>query len=132
MKLLLTTVLVSLSVHGQDSQGVAAPWDEAKSVAELAQRVSRLQPIVEQLNPSAWVEKGAPETYVAQWEGAKKELGYMADAAAALEKQPEKLTAALDTYFRMQAVEWRINALLDGVRKYQEASVGDRLASTLG
>src|SRR5262249_18356248 len=48
-----------------------------------------------------------------------------------LGKQPEKLTVALDTYFRMQSLEMRLNSLVDGVRNYQNPAVGDLLIGVL-
>jgi hypothetical protein len=132
MKLLLPLFLISFSLAGQTPQGVAAPWDIAQSVSALSAQAARLQPILRQLTPRDWVAKGASETYVAQWESAQQELGYLADSASALQKQPEKLSAALDTYFRLQSVEWRLQSLMEGVRKYQAPEVGDLLASVMG
>ena len=52
-------------------------------------------------------------------------------AADVFARQPERLTAALDTLFRMQALEWRLGSLVDGVRKYQDPAAGDLLLAVL-
>ena len=52
--------------------------------------------------------------------------------AGALEKQPERLSVALDTYFRTQTLETRLSSLVDGVRNYQNPAVGDLLVGVLG
>ena len=48
-----------------------------------------------------------------------------------MRKQPEKLTLALETLFRLQAVESQVSSLVDGVRRYQNGAVGDLLVSVM-
>ncbi len=116
----------------QDTAGVAAPWDITQTVAALVTESGRIRPILDQITPREWVGKGAPEAYVAQWQSAQQELADMTRIAQNLEKQPERLTVALDTYFRLQSLETRLNSLVDGVRRYQNPAVGDLLLSVLG
>ena len=125
MKLLLPVLLIVIPGYAQT--GVATPWDTAPMVAALSKQAARLKPILDQLTPKEWVAKGAPDAYIAQWKGAEDELGFLADSALALEKQPERLTLALDTYFRLQSLEIRLNSLVEGVRNYQNPAVGDLL-----
>jgi len=136
---LLFVPLVSVSLWGQTpgqeagpAPSVPAAWDVSKSVSELAAQVAQLKPLLAGLTPQDWVQKGAPEAYVAQWQGAQQELGYLDQTARALEKQPEQLTAALDVYFRLQAVEWRLESLSEGARRYQNPAAGDQLAEAVG
>jgi len=130
--LLLFSPLVSIVLWGQAAPSVPAPWDVSKSVGELAAQVAQLKPVLAQLNPQEWVDQGASMAYVAQWKGAQQELDYLDQTARTLEKQPEKLTAALDVYFRLQAVEWRLESLSEGARKYQNPAAGDQLAAAVG
>jgi hypothetical protein len=128
MKYLLPLVLISLTVRGQ---GVSAPWDISQTVTALAAQAERLKPVLEQLTPQQWQSKGAPATYVTQWHAAQDEVGYVLRAADALGKQPDKLSLAFETYFRMQAVEAQINSLVEGVRRYQNPAVGDLMISVM-
>lgn len=128
MKFLLPLLLLPGAML---AQGVSADWDVTKSVAALSAQAARLKPILDQLTPQQWVAKGAPQTYVQQWKGAEDELGYLVNSAKALEKQPERLTLALDTYFRLQSLELQLNSLADGVRNYQNPAVGDLLLGVL-
>lgn len=128
MKFLLALVFLPAALS---AQSVSADWDVSKSVAALSAQAARLKPILDQLTPQQWVAKGAPQTYVQQWKGAEDELGYLVNSAKALEKQPERLTLALDTYFRLQSLEMRLNSLADGVRTYQNPAVGDLLLGVL-
>jgi len=127
MKLLLPLLLFSLLAPAQTVPGVSAEWDISQTVAALTAQAVRLKPILDQLTPQEWVSKGAPAAYVTQWQGAQDDLGYLVDSARALDKQPERLTLALDTYFRLQSLEVRLASLVGGVRNYQNPAVGDLL-----
>ncbi len=113
------------------AQGVSAPWDISQTLGSLAEGAQRLTPILEQLTPEKWEAKGAPATYTEQWRNARSEVGYLLGAAQSLRKQPEKLTLALETLFRLQAVESQVSSLVDGVRRYQNPAVGDLLVSVV-
>ena len=128
MKYLLPLVFLPLTLR---AQGVSAPWDISQTVGALAAQAERLKPVLEQLTPEQWQSKGAPATYVAQWHAAQDEVGYVLLAADALGKQPDKLSLAFETYFRMQAVEAQINSLVEGVRRYQNPAVGDLMISVM-
>ena len=125
---LLLPLAFTLPVH---AQGVSAPWDISQTLVALAEQTQRLTPILDQLTPQQWEKKGAPAAYTAQWRNARNEVGYLLGAAQSLRKQPEKLTLALETLFRLQAVESQVNSLVDGVRRYQNPAVGDLLVSVV-
>jgi hypothetical protein len=126
MKLLLVCAVFSISAMGQD-----AAWDNSPHAAELAAQAARLKPLLDQLTPEQWVAKGAPQAYVTQLQGAQQELVGLTAAAAQLDRQPQKLSVALDTYFRLQSLEWRFESLIEAVRKYQNPAVGDLMLSVL-
>jgi hypothetical protein len=132
MKYLLPFLIVPLTVAlPARAQGVSAPWDISQTLTSLAEQSQRLLPILEQLTPEKWEAKGAPSAYTAQWRNARSEVGYLLGAAEAMKKQPEKLTLALETLFRLQAVEAQLNSLTEGVRRYQNPAVGDLLVSVV-
>jgi hypothetical protein len=137
MKYFLLISSMALLAAGQSpgqavgQQGVQAGWDISQTLDSLATTAKRLKPLLDQLTPQEWVQKGAPDTYVAQWKNAESELIYLGDSAKALEQQPERLVAALDTYFRMVSLESRLNSLVEGVRNYQNPAVGDLLFGVL-
>jgi hypothetical protein len=132
MKLLLPCFLFTLLAPAQTPSGVSAEWDISQTVTALSAQARRIKPILDQITPQDWVAKGAPQAYVTQWQGAQDDLGYLVDSAVALEKQPERLTLALDTYFRLQSLELRLTSLVGGVRNYQNPAVGDLLVGVLG
>jgi len=133
MKHVLPFFSVALLVPGWAcAQGVSAPWDIAQTLGALTEQAQRLTPLLNQLTPEQWVERGAPATYTAQWHNAQNEVGYLMGAAQAMQKQPEKLTLALETLFRLQALESQVSSLVEGVRRYQNPAVGDLLISVMG
>jgi hypothetical protein len=134
MKYIVPLLFAALIAPAQTAtpQGVTAEWDISQMLDALASQAKRLKPILDQLNPQEWVAKGAPDAYVSQWRYAQTELVYLTDSAKALGKQPERLTLALDTLFRMQSLEMRLTSLVDGVRNYQNPAVGDLLVGVLG
>ncbi len=130
MKYFIALASLAFAASAQNS-GVQAEWDISKTIDSLSTTAKRLKPMLDQLMPEEWVKRGAPDAYVAQWKGAQAELGYLVDSAKSLQAQPERLTLALDTYFRMQALEMRLTSLVEGVRNYQNPAVGDLLFGVL-
>jgi hypothetical protein len=117
------------SAFGQTSDstatepGVASEWDARKLIDALSAQAQHLKPIVDQVQPAAWVSKGASETYIAQWNAAQAQLKYLIASSDAFSRQPERLPLGLDAYFRMQAVESTLASLTEGVRKYQNPAL---------
>ncbi len=66
---------------------------------------------------------------MAQLQSSKEQARALADGAKALARNPEKLSAGLELYFRVQALDQMIGSLLEGIRRYQDAATADRLAS---
>ena len=132
MKLVIVCFLFCAALtRGQAPPSVASAWDNTTRIGDLSARAARLKPLLEQLTPREWIAHGAPEAYLAQWQDARNELEYLTAAANVFAKQPERLTAALDTLFRMQALEWRLESLAEGVRKYQNPALGDLLLGVM-
>jgi hypothetical protein len=129
--LFLLPLLLPLTARSQNTTGVSNEWDISPTIDALSAQAKRLKPILDQLTPQQWVEKGAPDTYIQQWKRSQDELGYLVDSAKALALAPERLTLALDAYFRVQALEMRLNSLVDGVRNYQNPAIGDLLMGVL-
>jgi hypothetical protein len=113
------------------AQSVQAPWDIAKLSQNLATQAGRLDPLLAQLTPQAWQAKGAPAVYVTQVRNARDEIKYLIGSANNLTRQPEKLSVAFETYFRMQSVESQVASLVEGVRRYQNPAVGELILSVM-
>jgi hypothetical protein len=116
---------------GVATGGVASEWDVRKLLDSLDLQAQHVKPIIDQVKPETWVAKGAPKAYVTQWTTAQAELKYLLGSSEALAKQPERLTLALETYFRMQALESTLSSVTEGIRKYQNPALADLMQSVV-
>lgn len=106
-------------------QGVPEEWDVRTMLQNLKTQAQHLKPVLDQIQPETWISKGAPGEYVTQWKTAETELGYVLQLTDSLTKQPDRLTLALDTYFRLQSMDLMLGSLLEGIRKYQNPAVAE-------
>lgn len=111
--------------------GVASEWDARKLIDALSTQAQHLKPVIDQVQPSGWVAKGASETYVAQWANTQAQLKYLIASSEAFSRQPERLPLGLDMYFRMESVNATLGSLTEGVRKYQNAALASIMDSVL-
>jgi hypothetical protein len=112
-------------------QGVASEWDARKLIDALSTQAQHLKPLIDQVQPSGWLSKGASETYVAQWNTTQAQLKYLIASSEAFSRQPERLQLGLETYFRMEAVESTLASLTEGVRKYQNPALASIMQSVI-
>ena len=124
MKALLSLLMASAPLCAQAS-GVVAEWDIRKNIQDVIADANRLRPILDQIKPQEWVSKGAPQAYVGQWNSTRTQVEGLVVSAGLLAKDPEKISAALDTFFRLQTLELMLNSLAEGVRKYQNPALAD-------
>jgi hypothetical protein len=120
-----TLLVVFLAAQG----GLLPEWEVRKQLTALAENVARFQPLLEKIDPGTW--EGAPDGYAGQVSRARAEIGHLITSTRSLERQPERLTLALDAYFRMVAVDQMLRSLEAGVRKYQNPAVADLLQALL-
>jgi hypothetical protein len=108
--------------------GLENPWDVRKIVADLQNDTSRLQPLLRQIKPQEWYDKkGAPSTYVVQWQSAQQQLNDVLSATKLFAQKTESLSLALDTYFRLEALEVAERALAEGVGRYDTPATAREL-----
>jgi hypothetical protein len=111
--------------------GVPTDWDVQTLVKAIAGQSARILPMVDQIRPKEWVSSGAVDTYFQQWNSAHSQAETLKLSADNLVLQPERLSAALDTYFRLQNLEVVLTSLIDGVRKYQNPALADLVRGVL-
>ena len=107
--------------------GVETEWDLRKLLDALVAGAARLKPLMDQVNPQNWADKQGAANYLPQWKSAQNEIQYLTHSTQELAKEPERLTLALETYFRLQAIQNAIGSLNEGVRTYQNPAVADLL-----
>lgn len=122
-------LLVFCLAAGAQQQGIAPEWEARRDIPALPEKVKKLLPILQQLQPEQWVAKGASDAYVQQWKSVQTEVGYLQTTVDNLAKQPDRLTLALEAYFRLQAIDTRLANLVEAIRKYQNPALADLLQS---
>jgi hypothetical protein len=109
--------------------GLEPAWDIAPVLREMGNHAARLLPILATVDVKMWMEKGASETYAAQLKSSQDQAKALADGARALARSPEKLSASLELFFRIEGLENTLASLEDGLRKYQGQRAAQQLAS---
>jgi len=107
--------------------GVPTEWEVQKVAQTIAAHAGRLQPLITQIHPREWTAKGAPEAYSQQWESVRTQAQSLKLSTDVLVHEPARLTATVDTYFRLQDLEGSLTSLIGGVRKYQNPALADLL-----
>ena len=112
--------------------GVENAWDVRTILANLSKDSDELKPLLEGLKPQQWYEaKGAPTTYILQWQTAERQLNDVTTVTKALALKTDSLSLALDDYFRFEALDVTIRSLEEGVRKYDDRPVADRFTQLI-
>jgi hypothetical protein len=108
--------------------GLEPAWDIAVVLQEIGANAGRLVPELSKVDAKGWLAKGASETYLEQLESSRQQARALADGAKALARNPEKLSASLELFFRMESLDTMLGSLQEGIRKYQGAQTAQELA----
>ena len=126
-------ISVTAMLHAQapaaPQSGLVPDWDIRAVLEEMSAHATRVEPLLGQINAKAWAAKGASETYAAQLQSSKDQAQAIAAAAKALEQNPEKLSSCLELYFRIAGLEDMLASLGDGIRRYQDPALAQKLAA---
>jgi hypothetical protein len=122
VRLTLLLCAAAALVYAQSSPpaaGLQPTWDIAVILEAIGGNAGRLLPALDKVDPNAWVAKGASATYAAQWQSSREQARAIADGAKVLAKNPERLSAGLELFFRMEGLEHMLGSVEEGARKYQ-------------
>ena len=111
-------------LRAQDA-GLPPEWEVRKNLGSLVEQTNRLGPLLSAVKPETWVEKGAPEAYQTQWKSVLSQSDYLVGSAGELAADPERLTVALETLFRMQSLDSLLVSLQEGIAKYQNPALAE-------
>lgn len=127
----LLAATFSAHLCAQD-KGIETDWDIRPVLKEIAANAQRMLPILDQIDSREMQKNGVPDTYITQLEESKVQSKALATEANALSNSPEKLSADLATFFRMQSLEKTVLSVSEGIRRYWNPAVADLLASQMG
>jgi len=128
--MLLLAGSCAMCASAQD-KGVEPEWDIRPVLKEIAAHAQRMIPILDQIDANIMVQKGAPDTYITQLNNSKVQNKAVATEALALANSPEKLSADLTTFFRMQSLEKTLVSIEEGIRRYWNPAIADLLSSQM-
>lgn len=108
-------------------QGVAPGWDLKPQVEKIAADVERLRPLLGRLDPGKWTAQGAPQGYERQWRDCLDGINHVQNASARLVSRPDRLSVAVETLVRLEALIEHALSLSQAVRRYQNAAIAELL-----
>lgn len=118
--------------QAQAEAGLETPWDVRTILTKLTDDSKQLQPLLAQINPQQWYQqKGAPSTYIVQWQTAQGQLNDVLSITRQLAQKTDSLSLALDTYFRMEALEVSVRSVAEGAQRYANRPTADRLNAVI-
>jgi len=131
--LLAITLLCGQASWGQQATpsvpvaGLETPWSVQKIITGLQKDTAQLQPLLQGISPQQWSnQKGAPTTYMLQWQTAQQQLNDVMATTKLFAQKTESLSAALDVYFRLEALEMTERALGEGIQRYDTRATADQ------
>ena len=98
-------------------------------LGEISANAGRVLPELEKLNVNAWVSAGASDTYLAQWQSSRDQMRALQEGARTLAKNPERLSASLELFFRIEALDQMLGSIEDGARRYQSPQAAQAIQS---
>lgn len=122
-------ILPASSLWAAQGRGLPPEWEVRKNISALATGVARIRPLLDQLKPQEWQTRGASEAYLTQWNTVRTEMDYLGRSLEILSAEPDRLTAVLDAFFRLERLTALLDSLGDGARRYQNPALADLLAS---
>jgi len=127
---ILLAAIACLGIRAQE-KGVEPEWDIRPVLKEIAAHAQRMIPVFDQVDIKGMAQNGVPDTYITQLNESKVQAKALATEALALANAPDKLSADLSTFFRMQALEKTVGSVEEGIRKYWNPAVADLLSSQM-
>ena len=107
--------------------GLENAWDVRPILTKLGKDTDELKPLLDGLDPQQWhTQRGAPTTYILQWQTAERQLNDVSTTTRALNLKTDSLSLALDDYFRLEALDVTMRSLEEGAQKYADRSTADR------
>lgn len=95
----------------------------------IANHAARIEPMLQQLKPNDWVAKGAPDTYVTQFNSAIEQIHAIQSDMSALAQHPEQMTECMKALFRVQSSHRTLVSLMEGLRRWQNPALAELIES---
>jgi hypothetical protein len=130
--LVMATLIFSCGAFCQQQTGnpPSMPDEEVAALfSRISARAARIEPMLQQLHPNDWIAKGAPDTYLTQWNSIREQFTAIKSDMDDLAQHPDRLPDSMKALFRVQATQLAFNSLMGGVRRYQNPALADLIES---
>lgn len=117
---------------GAQPAGVKPDWEIRELAAKLEKNAAVIEGLLAQLKPEDWVSGGAPAAYVDQVKQTRQFNSDLILQVQQLQREPAKLSVALETFLRLDHLQSLLESVTAGVRSYQNPAVAELLASAGG
>jgi len=122
---LIWSIGLTAAALSAQSAGVPPEWETRKLIESLVSNATKLEPLVNGIDPASWTEKGAPDAYQGQLKSVKIALEGFRRSSAQLAGEPTRLSYALDALFRLDGLNVYLGSVASGVRRYQNPALAD-------
>lgn len=130
MRLFLATMLLCCAAFSNRAMAQpAVDPDIAAIFTRISTHAARIEPMLQQLKPNDWVAKGAPDTYVTQFNSEIEQIHAIQNDMTALAQHPDQMTECMKALFRVQASERALNSLMGGLRRWQNPALAELIES---
>ena len=126
---ILLALLNGVLCGSVSAQGLLPVWEVEEMAKTLDQNAGDARKLLEQVRPQEWIQNGASNAYVGQYETLLTELSNLSLSAQNLLRNPQKISVAVDTFLWLDRSWSMLNSIADGVRRYQNAALADLLIS---
>ncbi|HEX4164444.1 MAG TPA: hypothetical protein VHZ55_03140 [Bryobacteraceae bacterium] len=124
--------IVAAACQAQQPAGLENPWDVQTILKKINQDNADLKTLLDGLKPQQWVsQKGAPTTYVLQWQSTEQQLHDISVSSDQLAHKTDSLPLALDNYFRLEALDVTARNIEQGARRYADRASADKLTELI-
>jgi hypothetical protein len=113
--------------RSQAPAGLETDWDIAVVLNAMSVQAARLLPLLDHADSNGWIAKGAPDAYAGQLRGSKEQARALAEGAKALAQNPERLSAGLELFFRLEGLKSLLGSVEEALRKYQSSADAEAL-----
>lgn len=117
-------VIISTPAAAQD---LLPRWEVLAMAESLVEHSKNMEELMLRVRPKEWIQDGAPKAFVSQHEELIQDIGKLSLSAQNMHRNPEKLSAVVDTYLWLDRLNSMVASVAQGARKYQNAAVADLL-----
>lgn len=129
MRIALVLVFLGSFCCLSGQEGTVPRWEIIELAEDLYRNAGKVREILKRVRPGEWNQAGASSVYVSQRAVLKDNVNSLTLSAQEMIREPEKLSAAINTFLWLERVGSMVDSVAAGVRRYQSTALADFLES---